>query len=69
MNLLDVGREMVSWKEMVTNAYIAYISWLLAWSGLALLMQKLTTMLQHRPIIKLGEAIKCQGEWEITVIS
>ena len=32
-------------------------------------MQGLTTMLQHRPIVKLGEAIKCQGEWEITVIS
>ena len=32
-------------------------------------MLGLTTMLQHRPIVKLGEAIKYQGEREITVIS
>ena len=160
VNLSDVGREMVSSKEMVTDARI---SWLLAWSGLAPLstqfmqwnkqtvnqfslyitdmvsfcktktevggglletavkdafseatgqqrakmvlkklvmklleeiyngeepelqwvrldgldrtmsskwgMLGLTTMLQHRPSVKVGEAIKCQGEWKITAKS
>ena len=39
VNVLDVGREMVSRKEMVTDAYI---SWLLAWLGLAPLSTQFT---------------------------
>ena len=39
VNVLDVGREMVSRKEMVTDSYI---SWLLAWLGPAPLSTQLT---------------------------